>query len=52
MGCMGKFNGRRGGLKILWGNPCGFESHPGHHTPQVAQPLRPTYYSLTLCVHH
>jgi hypothetical protein len=23
-------NGRRGRLKIGWGNPCGFDSHLGH----------------------
>ena len=40
-------NGRRGGLKILWGDPCGFESRPGHLT-QVAVSLAPLYATCRL----
>ena len=30
--CPGGGIGRRVGLKHQWGNPCGFESHPGYFT--------------------
>src|SRR6056297_90714 len=34
--CRDGGTGRRAGLKIQWGDPCGFESHSRHHKQQPA----------------
>ena len=41
-------NGRRGGLKNLYGNMCGFKSHLGHQKRVAVKRLPPSFVYLSV----